>query len=360
MFCSRCNASMPTDAASCPSCGTPVAPFGGSRFQPPPGAAMPRLNPDASAGPGAARPRRPLPITVLALLQFVGGLFTLAVAMLGGIGLLAGDGTEPVVTWIILVALGLIAFVSVLAGVGLWRLRPFGRTMQQVMAGIGLLGVPLGTIVSILILVYLNKPGIKLLFGAKPRETWSDADHAEVAQIDQPSLAFKAIAIVLGSVVVVAVVGVIAAITIPALLRARIGTNESAAIGRIRSIQSAQAVYASESGGAYGSLECLVMPGTCLPGVKATTFVSRDVLMPGEASGYTFEFHPGEPADTAAKPGASLVTFAYVAIPASPGQTGERSFCTDSTGLVCHYRDSAMAPANGVCPARCEPLSSSR
>ena len=43
--------------------------------------------------------------------------------------------------------------------------------------------------------------------------------------------------------IVVAIIGIIAAIAIPSLIRARIAANESAAIGTLRSLGSAQATY---------------------------------------------------------------------------------------------------------------------
>ena len=51
--------------------------------------------------------------------------------------------------------------------------------------------------------------------------------------------------------IVVAIIGIIAAIAIPSLLRARVSANESATIGDIRTVISAQAAYQSANGGWY-------------------------------------------------------------------------------------------------------------
>ena len=51
--------------------------------------------------------------------------------------------------------------------------------------------------------------------------------------------------------IVVAIIGIIAAIAIPSLLRARVSANESATIGDIRTVISAQAAYQSANGGFY-------------------------------------------------------------------------------------------------------------
>ena len=55
--------------------------------------------------------------------------------------------------------------------------------------------------------------------------------------------------------IVVAIIGIIAAIAIPGLLRARMAGNEAAAIGSLRAINSGQAAYSS----------------SCAPGGYATT-----------------------------------------------------------------------------------------
>ena len=51
--------------------------------------------------------------------------------------------------------------------------------------------------------------------------------------------------------IVVAVIAIIAAIAIPALLRSRLSANESATVGDVRTVLSAQAAYHSANGGFY-------------------------------------------------------------------------------------------------------------
>ena len=65
--------------------------------------------------------------------------------------------------------------------------------------------------------------------------------------------------------IVVAIIGIIAAIAIPALLRARISANEAASIGDIRTVLSAEAAYQSSNSGFYDSLSCLSVPSGCIP-----------------------------------------------------------------------------------------------
>ena len=49
--------------------------------------------------------------------------------------------------------------------------------------------------------------------------------------------------------IVVAIIGIIAAIAVPGLLRARMSGNEASAIGSVRAILSGEATYAASCGG---------------------------------------------------------------------------------------------------------------
>ena len=51
--------------------------------------------------------------------------------------------------------------------------------------------------------------------------------------------------------IVVAIIGIIAAIAIPGLLRARMAGNEASAIGSMRAISSGQATFASSCASGY-------------------------------------------------------------------------------------------------------------
>ena len=48
--------------------------------------------------------------------------------------------------------------------------------------------------------------------------------------------------------IVVAIIGIIAAISVPGLLRARMAGNEASAIGSLRAVNSAQSTYAASCG----------------------------------------------------------------------------------------------------------------
>jgi type II secretory pathway pseudopilin PulG len=164
------------------------------------------------------------------------------------------------------------------------------------------------------------------------------------------------------SLLLVIPIGIIAAIAIPSLLRARTSANEAATIGDIRTVISAEAAYQSASGGYYGPPECLSAPATCLPAYSGPTFLSDDLASASVKSGYRRTFHPGPAVSTGAPLGIPAATgrlesFAYTAVPAERGRTGTRGFCGDSTGRICFTADgSEPAVAGGACDPGCQDL----
>lgn len=155
-----------------------------------------------------------------------------------------------------------------------------------------------------------------------------------------------------------------AAIVIPSWLRSRVQGGESPVIGDARSVLSAQTAYASANGGFYDTLECLAAPRSCIPGYAAggPSFIDESLASLGSRHGYAGRFHPGPrpSAQEIEKAGASPTSvraFAYVLVPEKPGETGVRSFCVDSQGVLCSRLDGTMPPiSDGRCPAGCPPL----
>src|SRR5689334_8779180 len=96
--------------------------------------------------------------------------------------------------------------------------------------------------------------------------------------------------------IVVAIIGIIAAIAIPSLLRARVASNEAGAIGDLRTVVSAQAAYASANSGYYETnFDCLVNPtGACIPSypVGAPTFLDSQLSGEISKSGYNRSHNP--------------------------------------------------------------------
>ena len=154
--------------------------------------------------------------------------------------------------------------------------------------------------------------------------------------------------------IVVAIIGIIAAIAIPSLLRARVSANESATIGDIRTVISGQAAFQSANGGWYGgSLSCLSNPATdqanCIPNypTAAPSFIDTNLASGNAKSGYSRTFVAGNaPAPIPATSGQnSTSSYVYMATPVTAGQTGVRSFGGDSSGIICFDPSGANYPA---------------
>lgn len=115
--------------------------------------------------------QRPAGVTVLAILSFIQGIVAivggfLVAAVLASVG---GGGPETAAFFAIcsgvIILIGLIDFIL---GYGLWILAPWAWTVSVIFAILGLINFPIGTIISIIILIYLFKPEIKAVFGKGP------------------------------------------------------------------------------------------------------------------------------------------------------------------------------------------------
>jgi type IV pilus assembly protein PilA len=135
--------------------------------------------------------------------------------------------------------------------------------------------------------------------------------------------------------IVVAIIGIIAAIAIPSLLRARISANESATIGDTRTVISAEAAYQSAASGFYGELTCLSVPGPCIQGYAGPTFLDATIGTSAlvQKSGYSRNANYDA---VLTVPGLTAPhgTYCYEASPITSGTTGVRSFGGDSSGVV--------------------------
>jgi prepilin-type N-terminal cleavage/methylation domain-containing protein len=132
--------------------------------------------------------------------------------------------------------------------------------------------------------------------------------------------------------IVVAIIGIIAAIAIPSLLRARMSANESAMIGDARTVISAEAAYHSANSAFYGDLSCLNVPQSCLAGYPPTgpTFLDQNITGLITKSGYARSFTTN-PASVGIV--GALHSYCYQGSPSST-QGGVRSFAGDASGIV--------------------------
>ena len=148
--------------------------------------------------------------------------------------------------------------------------------------------------------------------------------------------------------IVVAIIGIIAAIAIPSLLRARVSANESATIGDIRTVISAQATYQSANSGWYDSnISCLTDPGNgCIPNypTNAPNFLDSSITSLQAKSGYGRSFAPAPTIVAGAYAPGSTTAYTYHATPVTVGQSGVRGFAGDASGVLCSMSNGIAVP----------------
>lgn len=129
--------------------------------------------------------------------------------------------------------------------------------------------------------------------------------------------------------IVVAIILIIAAIAIPNLLRSRIAANESSAVGSIRTINTAQVTY-STTYPQQGFTDLASLGGTGTNATSANALLIDDVLAGGTKSGYTFT----ATASGGTPPTSPNVLYTATGVPTVPGQTGQRGFFSDQSGVI--------------------------
>ena len=112
--------------------------------------------------------------------------------------------------------------------------------------------------------------------------------------------------------IVVAIIGIIAAIAVPGLLRARISGNEASAIGSLRAVSSAQSTFAA----------------SCANGLFAQ---GLDTLGSGPSGGSAFISPDLSSSTTVSKSGYS------VSMTGTAAPSGSSAACNGATGLASGY-----------------------
>ena len=147
--------------------------------------------------------------------------------------------------------------------------------------------------------------------------------------------------------IVVAIIGIIAAIAVPGLMRARMSGNEASAIGSLRAVNSAQSSYASSCGqGAFaGTLADLGKA----PQAGTEAFISADLTTdPTAKSGYTITLTAGAAAPSGVtgcnSPSALAQSYYVGADPLVANSTGTRCFGSNQGGTI--YQSTATPPVS--------------
>ena len=131
--------------------------------------------------------------------------------------------------------------------------------------------------------------------------------------------------------IVVAIIGIIAAIAIPNLLASRRAANEGSAQSSLRTIHSAQVVYQATAGSGAFAANLATLRGQTL---------TDTVLSSGTKSGYNFEIVEQAGVD-------STAVFGVYAFPVTTGgvsQTGTRTFGTTEVGIMHGDTDLSAIP----------------
>jgi type IV pilus assembly protein PilA len=132
--------------------------------------------------------------------------------------------------------------------------------------------------------------------------------------------------------IVVAIILIIAAIAIPNLLRSRMAANEASAVGSLRTIDTAEMTFSTTYPSVgYGNLASLGGAATTCAtptGATSTTACLIDDVLANTAvkSGYNFTATAGATVPS--------VTYTSLALPSVLGQSGQRAFCSDQSGVI--------------------------
>jgi type IV pilus assembly protein PilA len=148
--------------------------------------------------------------------------------------------------------------------------------------------------------------------------------------------------------IVVAIIGIIAAIAVPGLLRARMAGNEASAIGSLRVVNSSNLNWMTNCSGGRGyadGLDDLGIP----PSSGGQPFISPDLSQTGTVSkgGYNFTYAAVGTAITGIVTcsGVTAATPGYdaLAAPSVPDATGVRYFGTNENQAL--YVDADASPS---------------
>jgi prepilin-type N-terminal cleavage/methylation domain-containing protein len=156
--------------------------------------------------------------------------------------------------------------------------------------------------------------------------------------------------------IVVAIIGIIAAIAVPGLLRARMSGNEASAIGSLRAVNSGQTNFAANC--AQGSYADSLVNLALAPAGGGEGFISQDLAAdPANKSGYTVTLTAGA-ATTPAQVCSAATTAASYAVNADPqtaGSTGTRWFFTNG-GTIYQDTTATIAAVQTGPPATGTPI----
>lgn len=148
-YCYRCGKEIEANATFCWNCGAQLKPV----VAPPSSLRVPRIG------------VRPSGVTILAVLYWLSAV----AAILGGLAYVAGllyflPSAFLALFWVLGAVLIAIGVLDIVIGWGLWTFKKWARTVAIILAIIGLISFPIGTVISVITLWYLFRPEIKACF----------------------------------------------------------------------------------------------------------------------------------------------------------------------------------------------------
>ncbi|MBI4442067.1 MAG: type II secretion system protein [Acidobacteria bacterium] len=159
--------------------------------------------------------------------------------------------------------------------------------------------------------------------------------------------------------IVVAIMLIVAAIAIPSLVRSRMAANEASAAASLKQIGVANATYSAFYGVGYaGALAKMGPPSGACAKAGPNCADLLDIILSGinpptptpMKSGYLFEYFVP---DANPGPGNPNTTYSVVAVPITPGSTGQSTFCFDNALSI--YKDTSGIITDGD-PTGCPPV----
>jgi len=139
--------------------------------------------------------------------------------------------------------------------------------------------------------------------------------------------------------IVVAIILIIAAISIPDFIKSRMAANQASAVQSLRMLDSAEVNYASTYATGFSTtIQDLQAPVGGAPTTGTAAGLIDDVLASGLKSGYLFIYSPNTPDANSHYQG-----FTINGNPSSPGLTGNVYYFTDQSFVI---RQNNTAPAS--------------
>ena len=183
---------------------------------------------------------RPIPVMLIALWRVLCGIIP---GTLGTIVLFVAD--DAVGKAIGFFVWGVPGFLLLLTAYGVWERRPWGRILELCWSVLFLILFPIGTVISVITMIYLFKSEVKLLFSGRSLASMSEEERQSIESIrgETPGAGCWIIGAVCCAVAGFIFI-IISAIAIPNLLNAIDRGKQKRTMADLRTLATAIEMYA--------------------------------------------------------------------------------------------------------------------